>query len=268
MIRRRKPETKKGAPAWMTTFSDLMTLILVLFILLYSFSEIDAIKFRAVSDSFKALTFDNNSMVPLEYPQASPVESFNPPTDFDNKNRATEKGDRTNDGTLRTPSQADIDKQNQELDNLLYKINDYLADNNLEDVIMVTREERGIVLVLQENVLFDSGKATLKRDSEPFLNEMADLIKDLPNIVEVEGHTDSQKIIQPSRYTSNWNLSGDRAANVVNYFIKEYNMPSQRFRIAGYADTMPIATNETAEGRAKNRRVVIVILHDKINSTK
>lgn len=132
----------------------------------------------------------------------------------------------------------------------------------MEGVITATREERGVELVLQEDVLFDSGQAVVKQQAKPFLGTVADLIVTLPNRVEIEGHTDSQRIVQPSQYVSNWNLSGDRAANVANYFIKEYSINSERFKIAGYADTEPVDSNETAEGRENNRRVVIVILNE------
>lgn len=247
MIRRKEKKQKKGSPAWMTTFSDLMTLLLALFILLFSFSEIDATKFRMIADSFKGVINESYSPLPMDNPLPSPI-----PNEYINEDIIDDDEERK--------KARDEDK---ELDELLAKINSYIKENKLEGVIIATREERGIELVLQEDVLFDSGQAVVKEQAKPFLNTVADLLKTISNMVEIEGHTDSQKIIQPSRYTSNWNLSGDRAANVVNYFINEQNIPSDRFNIAGYADTKPVASNATPEGRLKNRRVVIVILDSK-----
>jgi len=257
MIRRKEKKQKKGSPAWMTTFSDLMTLILVLFILLFSFSEIDATKFRMISNSFKGVFEESYSPVPMDNPLSSPVLSKNPAVDL--------KDIKTiEDSIEEKEKELEMDKQeDQELDELLVKVKSYIKENNLEGVIIATREERGIELVLQEDVLFDSGQAVVKEQAKPFLNTVADLIKTIPNMVEVEGHTDSQRIVQPSRYSSNWNLSGDRAANVVNYFINEQGISYNRFNIAGYADTRPVASNGTTEGRLQNRRVVIVILDSK-----
>lgn len=238
---KQKKKTQKGAPRWMTTFSDLMTLILVFFILLFAFSEIDANKFRMIANSFKGVLDYESSLIPYEEPISSPI-----------KNEPNQPKDLEND--------KELDNENKQLDELLSKIRSYLSEHDLEDVIMATRENRGVVLVLQENVLFDSGKADLKKQAIPFLNKVADLIKTLPNYIEVEGHTDSQRIIQPSPYASNWNLSGDRAANVINFFIRQHSLPRERFKISGYADIQPIASNETDDGRHQNRRVVIIIL--------
>ncbi len=245
MIKKKEDEAPKGAPAWMTTFSDLMTLILVFFILLFSFSEIDANKFRMIADSFRGV-FDNEvSMIPYEEQPSSPIENLKDPVDFKVEN--------------------DKKKEDETLDELLMKIKEYLREHELEGVILASREERGVELVLQENVLFDSGRANIKHAAEPFLKEVAGLIKSLPNMIEVEGHTDSQRIIQPSPYKTNWNLSGDRAANVSNYFVERHAFPSNRFKIAGYADTQSVASNSTEEGRLRNRRVVIVILDNELD---
>lgn len=253
MIRRKEKKQKKGSPKWMTTFSDLMTLLLALFILLFSFSEIDATKFRMIANSFKGVFEDSYSPVPMDNPLSSPILNENPAVDLTDMEKRQESEEE----------RKKAKQEDQELDELLAKIKSYIKEHNLEGVIIATREERGVELVLQEDVLFDSGQAVIKEQAKPFLNTVADLIKTIPNMVEVEGHTDSQRIIQPSRYSSNWNLSGDRAANVVNYFINEQNISSNRFNITGYADTQPVASNATEEGRLQNRRVVIVILDSK-----
>ncbi|OEF97586.1 hypothetical protein BHF71_11160 [Vulcanibacillus modesticaldus] len=250
MFNHKKDNVKKGAPAWMATFSDLMTLLLVFFVLLFSYSEIDASKFRMIANSFKGI-FDDQATFILDNPPSSPVENEFPPVDL--KKHETDQGSKEN-------------EKDRQMNEFLTKINKYLRDYELEGVVSATREKRGVVLVLQENVLFDLGRAVVKEQAKPFLGKVADLIKTLPNMIEVEGHTDNLRIIQPSHYTSNWNLSGDRAANVVNYFINEHSIDSRRFKISGYADTQPIASNATEKGRQKNRRVVIVILDEEIDN--
>jgi len=250
MFRSKKNEERKGSAHWMTTFSDLMTLLLVFFVLLFAYSEVDAEKFRAIANSFRNVLDYQSSAIPMDNSQPRPIElEQDPQFSNDSPDPQQQIGNK--------------DSENKkELDQLLAKIKKYLRDNDLEGVITATRETRGVELVLQERVLFDSGRAVIKREATPFLTKVADMIRTLPNEVEVEGHTDSQRIIQPSPYTTNWNLSGARAANVVNYFIDKHKIDSKRFKISGYADIQPIGSNNTEAGRQKNRRVVIVILDD------
>lgn len=252
---------KRGVAPWMVTYSDLMTLLLVFFILLFSFSVIDATKFRMITNSFKGV-FEGGSEFIMESPPSSPIEMDFPPVDLEKSQGEENSGqkDAQDQGEDSGKGEKIGQEQGQEqLDKLLSDVQKYLEEHELEGIVSATREVRGVELVLQENVLFDSGQAVVKQQAKPFLDKVADLLNTLPNLIEVEGHTDSQKIIQPSQYVSNWNLSGDRAANVVNYFVKEHSIPSERFKISGFADTIPIDTNETASGRMKNRRVVIVI---------
>ena len=258
MYNRKKEEGTKGSPAWMTTFSDLMTLLLVFFVLLFAYSEIDVQKFRAIASSFKGVLDYERSAIPMDNPSNNTMS--NNDKDLLDKLKEQEKDNKTQQTTNKI-------NKNNELDELLIKIKNYLIEHKLEGVISATREKRGVVLVLQEKMLFDSGQAIIKKEAMPFLNKVADLIETIPNLIEVEGHTDSQRIIQPSPYPTNWNLSGARAANVVNYFIEKYNVLPERFKIAGYAYTQPISNNDTIEGRQKNRRVVIVILDSEVDSS-
>lgn len=261
---RKKEEGSKGSPAWMTTFSDLMTLLLVFFVLLFAYSEIDVQKFRAIASSFKGVLDYEQSAIPMDNPTNNTMS--NNDKELLDKLKEKEKDKKEQESQNQNPVYEKTVNSN-ELDELLIRIKNYLRENNLEGVISATREKRGIVLVLQEKVLFDSGQAIIKKEAMPFLSKVAEMIDTIPNMVEVEGHTDSQRIIQPSPYPTNWNLSGARAANVVNYLIDKYNLVPERFKIAGYAYTQPVASNETVEGRQKNRRVVIVILDSEVDLT-
>ncbi len=262
MFKNKKEETSTGAPAWMVTFSDLMTLLLVFFVLLFAYSEIDVQKFRAIASSFKGVLDYETSAIPMDNPSDNTMSNKDKELQDKLNEQEKDKKDQNN-HNQQSPVSEKIVSSN-ELDELLIKIKTYLKENNLEGVISATREKRGIVLVLQEKVLFDSGQAIIKNEAMPFLSKVAELIETIPNMVEVEGHTDSQRIIQPSPYPTNWNLSGARAANVVNYFLEKYNAAPERFKIAGYAYTQPVASNDTVEGRQKNRRVVIVILDTEV----
>lgn len=231
--KRRPPGQAKGAPGWMVTFSDLVTLILVFFILLFSMSQIDMIKFKAITESFQEHFFDfYPSMVPLDNPAVGETDS--PEKD------------------------SGKDMSEESLQNLLTEVQSFLDKNGLDDVIIANRTERGVVLVLQEQVLFDPGQATLLGDSHAFLNKVGELLVKLPNLVKVEGHTDDIPM-SSFRYPSNWELSAARASSVINYLMANHQLDSRRFIAVGYADTRPIVSNDSPENRQKNRRVEIII---------
>lgn len=245
-IRRNK---STGAPKWMVTYSDMITLILVFFILLFSMSQINLVKFEAISDSFKnRMIFDNSpSPVPMENPteHTSDLESGKNSNEFENPTHlenVTEQDDET-------------------LDELMKDVEQYLDKNELNNVISANRNERGVVLVLQELILFDSGEAKILRSGEPFLNKIGSLLTKIPNKIKVEGHTDN-KPMESFRYPSNWELSGARASSVVRYLVDENDFDESRFTIVGYSDTKPLVPNNSPENMSKNRRVEIVILEN------
>lgn len=232
MKRRRRPASQSpGAPKWMVTFSDLITLILVFFILLFSMSQIDIVKFRTIADSFQQrqiLEF-YPSVIPFDNPSAEPeVES--------GEGREAE----------------------QDLNSLLSNIQSYLKENELTDVVVATRSERGVVLVLQEQALFASGEATVLPDAYPFLDKVGGLLSEIPNFVKVEGHTDNRPI-NTYRFPSNWELSSARASSVVRYLITTEDLDPKRFIAVGYGDTRPVAPNDKVENLQKNRRVEVII---------
>lgn len=229
-LRRRSSEPAKGAPRWMVTFSDLVTLILVFFILLFSMSQIDMIKFKAMSESFRdrQLLDFYPAIIPNEYP--ADMEQ--------NTGEGKEQGDS--------------------LDQLLMEIQAFLDQNGLEDVIAANRTERGVVLVLQEQVLFESGEASLIEGSFPFLDKVGTVLSSMPNLVKVEGHTDNRPI-KTYRYPSNWELSAARASTVIRYLTENHNLESRRFIAVGYGETRPAVPNSGPENWEKNRRVEIII---------
>ncbi|MEC1537109.1 flagellar motor protein MotS [Bacillus sonorensis] len=216
---RREPGRKSSA--WIITFSDLITLILVFFILLFSMSQIDLHKFKAAVGSFQ------------------------------------ERGDEK--AALEQKADGQHKKKTKHgEDDLLKKINDYIEKNQLSSLITAKRDERGVVLVMQEAVLFDSGKADIKDQAYPLLHKIAVLLKTVSNPIRVEGHTDSRPI-STYRFPSNWELSAARASTVIGYFTAIEKLDSSRFLAVGYADTKPVRDNRTESHMKENRRVEIVI---------
>ncbi|MEN2985653.1 MAG: OmpA family protein [Thermodesulfovibrionaceae bacterium] len=131
----------------------------------------------------------------------------------------------------------------------------------LEDIsdINIKTDVRGVVITLPDKLLFDSGSAQLKPQAKELLLQIAEKLKEIPGKISIEGHTDNMPLVSNSIYKSNWELSAARASSVLHFLISQGLSPD-RFLIAGYGEYRPIADNETGEGRAKNRRVEIVIL--------
>jgi chemotaxis protein MotB len=234
--RRRQPDPKSNAPRWMVTFSDLITLILVFFILLFSMSQIDIVKFRAIADSFQQkdiLDFDP-SIIPSEQTSGEPRMEM-----------TGEISDREQ-------------KQEEELRGLLSDIRSYLKENGLDEIVTATRTERGVVLVLPEQSLFDSGEADVLPSSYLFLDKVGALLERIPNFIKVEGHTDNRPI-STSKFPSNWELSSARASSVIRYLTSTEDLDPKRFIAVGYGDTRPVAPNDTEDNLQKNRRVEIII---------
>jgi|SRR5690625_1867663 len=269
MKRRTRRQKNTGAPRWMVTFSDMVTLILVFFILLFSMSQIDLSKFESITQSFQSRAI-------LDFlPSSVPSENI---TNDDGFGALDDDGDEDGDGDG-TDEEDDLnldglkdqleewEKKADALARLMDSVDAFLKEEDLGDFITATRTEEGVILVLQDSILFDSGEAQILDSGKPFLNEIGNLLKGISNKVRVEGHTDNRPI-STYRYPSNWELSGARAGSVVRYLIEEQDLDENRFLIAGYGETRPVVKEDTAEGWSKNRRVEIVILdkeHEQAN---
>ncbi|UAL46559.1 flagellar motor protein MotB [Sutcliffiella horikoshii] len=241
--RKKKVSVESGAPKWMVTFSDLFMLVLVFFILLFSMSQIDLVKFKAVAESFKQVNI-------LDYnPSAVPFEH---PTDFSVNTESTNNQDDVAENEEQTQENEDS------LQELLVEVQTFLAENDLEDVVVANRTERGIVLVLEEKVLYETAEARILPIAHPFLDKVGTLLTKIPNLVKVEGHTDNRPI-STEKFPSNWELSAARASSVIRYLVDSHDLDPERFIAVGYGDTRPIVENTSNANYQKNRRVEIVI---------
>ncbi|MDC3412679.1 flagellar motor protein MotB [Aquibacillus sp. 3ASR75-11] len=253
-LRRKQKKPDKGAPRWMVTYSDMMTLILVFFILLFSMSQIDLVKFEAIAESFR------NRMVFEFYP--SPVPMDNPaetsdPIESEVRSNDIDLPKESYQGAIQQPEESS--ENDESLDSLLNAVQSFLDEQNLNDVITANHTEEGVVLILQEQVLFESAEANIIDAGKPFLDKVGTLLSNIPNQVRVEGHTDNRPISN-YRFPSNWELSAARASSVIRYVIDQQEIQENRFIAVGYGDTRPVVPNTSPENWNKNRRVEIVIL--------
>lgn len=156
------------------------------------------------------------------------------------------------------PASSSKANENSEQDLLLQNVKTYIKTHHLSSKMTAKRDERGVVLVPQEAVLFQTGKADVLKNAEPVLHQIAVLLKTLPNAIQVEGHTDSRRI-STYQFPSNWELSSARAASVIRYFTAKEDFSAKRFISVGYADTKPVKDNKSIRHMKENRRVEIVI---------
>ena len=243
---RRKKPAESGSPAWMTTYSELVTLLLCFFVLLYSMSQIDVARFEAVAESFRnrPIFFEGSSAIDFDYTNENAT--------------IRDRGDIEDLAKDHFDVEA-ITSNERSLESLLSEVEGFLEEHNLQEVISANRTAEGIVLILQERILFDTSEATIKAEAEPFLDKIALLLENIPNEIRVEGHTDNRQI-STTQYPSNWELSGARASSTIRHLVEIGGFDQDRFTSVGYDETRPIAPNDSEENWQKNRRVEIVIL--------
>ena len=231
-----------GSPAWMTTFSDLMSLLLTFFILLYSMSTVDVQKFKNITYSLKqALTgiggtsiLDgeiSNEMIPIEDTKEigeDAVEELIP----------------------------------VEIIDMYEKVSNYLIENSLDANVSVKMSSQGVLVNIKDAILFDSGSSQLKESGLDLLKSLEGLINDFNNDIVIEGHTDNIPI-NMGLYPTNWELSTARAVSVVRYLSEAENIDPSRLSARGYGEYSPITKNDTPSNRALNRRVNLFIVFDK-----
>ncbi|MCS7228996.1 MAG: OmpA family protein [Candidatus Kryptonium sp.] len=233
MARRKKThhEEHENLERWLITYADLITLLLGLFVVLYSMSQIDLNKYQQWISAFSQLFGGGGVLSGGKGVLVTPM----PPSS-------------ATDGSTTQTSQKKLEVQ----------INAILSSNIQSKKVIVTTSPEGLTIHLLERLLFESGSADLKPEAMTVLDTLAEILKFLPNKIRIEGHTDNRPI-RSARFPSNWHLSVERALNTAYYLINKGVSP-ERISIAGYSEYRPIAPNDTEENRAKNRRVDIVII--------
>ncbi|WP_186429941.1 flagellar motor protein MotB [Clostridium sp. BSD9I1] len=246
MARRKRRGSDAGGAnnEWLATYSDTVTLLLTFFVLLYSFSSVDAQKFKQIASAFQSVLSGDSGQTIF---------------DFNMKN-----GDVPLVGET-----VDLGSDTGGRENELYdKVRDFVEQNKLQNTVSVKSDRRGVLLELKDNVFFETGQGEIKPSSLPILDKLNKIILNLPNEIVVEGHTDNVPISN-YKYNSNWELSTARAVNVVRYFVETKKHTPSRFTAAGYGEYKPLYSNDTEEHKAKNRRVnIVIVASEKENGSK
>ncbi len=237
------PEPEAGAPAWMATFGDLMSLLLVFFVLLLSFANMDKIKFAKLAASMgKAFGAQDRHPGYHEVASTSPVEM--------STRESSNQLDLLDVPTRPAP-------QRPEERAVLKKLKQVISERNLEKVVEAEVGARGVTVRVKGELLYEPGSAQLRPESHVFLDEIARLTRSFPYSVTVEGHTDDRPI-RSAAHPNNWHLSASRAIAALEYLVDVGGVDPARLGAAGYADQRPLVPNTDAESRGLNRRVEFV----------
>lgn len=260
MAKRKKKEEGGGGAGWLTTYADLMTLLLCFFVLLYSMSSPDEAKYEMIVNSLKEALIGQNGATIFDSPSMDQEELVGDPVPEDGLPAETddlynEENEETDD--IQGSNPEDDLTMEEVADDIYGAISDYLESEGLESTVKVEIIEEGILLDIKERVLFDLGQATIKSESLETLNKLGNLFNKFDNFIRVTGHTDNIPI-NTSKYPSNWELAAARSCAIVRYYT-DNQLSSKRFLCTSSGDTEPVATNDTEAGRAQNRRVNFLI---------
>jgi chemotaxis protein MotB len=254
--RRKKQEKAPNHERWLVSYADFITLLFAVFVTLYAMSQTDKRKVEEViaslRESFgytktsvanKANIMDSTDLraIPSLKPEAVNMGPVQPQMRFNKSGKEQKNADEKDFKVIKTSLEA------------------YMIKHGLQDKAKMEIDRRGLVISLKEAGLFDSGSAFIKIGSYPLLAKVAESLEQYDNPLRVEGHTDNVPIFSHD-FKSNWELSTARATNIVHHLINYYRFDPGKISATGYGEYRPADDNSTEEGRAKNRRVDIVML--------
>lgn len=244
MPRKKRQEEHVNMERWLVSYADFITLLFAFFVVMYAISSVNEGKYRVLSDTLvDAFNAQPKTLQPVQV--GDDVVAGTPSVvELQHPGSGTETEDPGRDP--------------------LEQVEDDFRDTMLpfieDDMVNVTRDELWVEVELNTTFMFPSGSARLEDEAVPVLRKVAQVLQKYPNAIQVEGFTDNLPINTPI-FRSNWELSAARAASVVHLFMNVGVQP-ERMSAIGYGEYQPVVENTTAEGRRKNRRVVVVVLAD------
>jgi chemotaxis protein MotB len=272
--RRKHPphEEHENHERWLVSYADMMTLLMVLFLVLFAISQVDITKFTKlksglaagfgaesvalegkgtrVQDAEDPAPFDPGAKVGV------PVEPGAPELGDDELQRAVAQADRARQSRMAQHAEAEVER----LEEIRKRLEAELAAKGMADTVRFTIDERGLVVTIVTNqVVFPGDSATLLEGGRRVLDSIGPMIAGLPNKIQVDGHT-NQLPGGTQNYPSGWELSSARASSVVRYLIERYHVPETRLSAAGYADTRPLYPASDPRSVSLNRRVEVVVM--------
>jgi len=229
---------------WLLTYSDMVTLLLTFFVMLFSMSTIGEQKFNEIAKSFKS-AFGSETSFLLKENAGSQLVALMP-----------ENGDSSE--QIIVENNASENNERITLEELKNEVQDTINELELDENIKVIEDESAIILRMDSVILFDSGDATLKKEGKEVLSKLSEYFNKIDNQIEIQGHTDNVPI-NTYLFPTNWELSTKRATNVVLYLTTYCSVDPLKLKPSGRGEYYPVAPNDTPENRQKNRRIDIII---------
>lgn len=262
LARKKQEDPPKGPAPWMATFSDLMNLLLCFFVLLFAMSSVDTDKFRAISESLAsafsilnggASSIGEGQLISMGTSQLNELDEY-----YSNMGATSEETGEE----ITSYQQAIQEQKQQEIEEMYDQLSELSSRYQMDGDVEIEMDEEGknyVMLTMNGQLLFDSGKAELKAEVIPILSKVGDMLKYFDgNRIAIIGYTDNVKI-NNGRYKNNRYLSAARAIETAEYLIREKGFDSALIEYTGKGEENPIADNSTEQGRAKNRRIEIRI---------
>jgi chemotaxis protein MotB len=259
MRRKRRPEDHVSQDRWLVSYADFITLLFAFFVVLYASSQVDKRKIGklalSIQVAFQELgVFDtSNTKIPLSDTEAVPFS----------KVQVVENAERTTDLTRIVQPMKGIlgpSPGARPLKDIQAELEKVLAPEIQKHVVEVRARREGLVVSLREIGFYESGSSALRPSGRDAIDRLAAILKPRTEALRIEGHTDNIPI-HNTHFASNWELSTARASDLIKQLVDRYHLEPQRLSAAGYAEYHPVASNDTPEGRGRNRRVDIVILN-------
>ena len=272
-------EAQGGAPEWMVTFADMMTLLMCFFVLLLSFAEVDAIRFKKMAESMKDAFGVQREVPANEIVMGTSVimQEFSPsttqePSPINEVRQQTQEEQKQNlkveegAGDEGDAAKGDLGEAAEQLEQLSEQqaqqraadLSEALQKEIEEGLVSVETEAANVIIRIQEKGSFSSGSARLDPGFLDVMERISDAVVGADGRVVVAGHTDNVPI-NTSRFRSNWELSSARAVTVVHALLQNPRVDPARVLVEGHADSQPLVPNDSAENRARNRRVELII---------
>ncbi len=245
MRKKNKHEKEPNLERWLVSYADFITLLFAVFVTLYAMSQVDKQKAEEVTASVRESFGYSKLGGPI-------VPSVVPATDLGKISESIPEAAPEGEDPSQRYAQGD------EFGRIKEEITSVLVAKGDQDKVKLTVNRRGLVISLKEAGFFDSGSAAVRPSSQSLLEDVGRSIKGYANALRIEGHTDNVPVSR--NFPSNWELSTARANAIVHYLVDNLHIPATRLSATGYGEYRPIADNASADGRAKNRRVDIVLL--------
>jgi len=261
VIRRRRARAHVNHERWLVSYADFITLLFAFFVVLYASAQVDQRKVGRLAIAIQA-AFQELGVFPASGTQTPLSTTESLPADTVQAIEKAKRETELHSLPSMTEDKADPDSSDADLSLLQKELQQALEQEIAAHSIALHREIDGLVISLREFGFFDSGSVSIKPSALPALDRIASILEQRTCRLRIEGHTDNVPI-HTAQITSNWELSTSRATELVRLLIQRYRFAPERLSAAGYAEYHPIASNATAQGRAQNRRVDLVILSER-----